>query len=79
MQIPQRYNYITFTYARACVCVCVCMYVCVSVCVCEPTELNMSIPVSVLPLEVMNHWSPERTNKYIRIIITNQDVFSVKR
>lgn len=68
--MARRYNYITFTYARVCVCNCVCY---------EPIELYVSIFVCVLPLEGMSHWSLERTNKYIRIGMTNQDTHSAKR
>lgn len=42
------------------------MWVCNCVCY-EPIELYVSIYVSVLPLQGTNHWSTERTTKYVRI------------
>lgn len=49
---------------------CMCVHVCN--CVYEPTELYVSILVSVLPLEGTSPWSPEKTNKYIRIRMTKR-------
>lgn len=58
-----------------CVCGCGCVYVCVCY---ELIELYVSIFVSIPPLEGMSHWSPEWTNKYIRLRMTNQDISSAK-